>query len=119
MKTSVFVGVSVDGFLARPDDGLDFLKTGEQEPHGFNEFYARIDALLIGRRTYDVVLGFGGWFYGKKPVYVLSSKPLKPAPKKATVERLSGDPRQVVAQLEARGAKHVYVDGGQVIQDFL
>ncbi|HSE49162.1 MAG TPA: dihydrofolate reductase family protein [Terriglobales bacterium] len=119
MKASAFVGVSVDGFLARPDDGLDFLETGEQEPHGFNEFFRSVDALLIGRRTYEVVLGFGGWFYGKKRVYVLSSKPLKPAPKKAVVERLSGDPHQVVAQLEARGAKHVYVDGGQVIQSFL
>lgn len=119
MKASVFVGASVDGFLARPDDSLDFLETGEQEPHGFNQFYASVDALVIGRRTYEVVLGFGKWFYGKKPVYVLSSKPLKPAPKKAVVERLSGDPHQVVAQLETRGVKHAYIDGGQVIQSFL
>ena len=49
MKLSVFCGVSVDGFLARPDHSLDFLETGEQEPHGFEEFYDSVDVVVIGR----------------------------------------------------------------------
>ena len=59
MKFSVFCGVSVDGFLARPDDTFDFLQAGEQEPHGFKEFLASVDVVVIGRRTFEVVLKLG------------------------------------------------------------
>ena len=76
IKLSVFCGVSVDGFLARPDNALDFLDAGGQEPHGFEEFYGSVDVVVIGRKTFEVVLKFGSWFYGKKPVFVLSSRPL-------------------------------------------
>jgi len=68
MKLSVFCGVSVDGFLARPDNSLDFLRAGEQVPHGFEEFYGSVDVVIIGRKTFEVVLTFGKWFYGRKPV---------------------------------------------------
>ena len=70
MKLSVFCGISVDGFLARADHSLDFLSAGEQEPHGFEEFYGSVDVLVIGRKTFEVVLTFGKWAYGKKPVVV-------------------------------------------------
>ncbi len=119
IRTSVFVGVSVDGFLAREDDALDWLPDGGGEAHGFEEFLFSVDALLIGRRTYDVVLGLAGWPYGEKPVFVLSSSPLAPAPEGTHVERLSGDPDTVLTQLETRGFAHVYVDGGRTIQSFL
>ncbi|MBI2677873.1 MAG: dihydrofolate reductase family protein [Candidatus Koribacter versatilis] len=119
MKASVFIGISVDGFIARPDGALDFLPADGGEPHGFNEFYKSVDALVIGRKTYEVVLAFGGWFYGKKPVFVLSSKPLPPAPPKAIVEHMSGDPADIVKRLEARGIRHIYVDGGVTVQSFL
>jgi dihydrofolate reductase len=119
MRGSVFVGVSVDGFLARRDDRFDFLPEGGGEEHGYTEFIASVDALVIGRRTYEVVLAFPGWAYGKKPVYVLSTKPLAPAPKGAVVERLEGNPREIAAQLDARGVRHAYVDGGVTIQAFL
>jgi len=119
MLTSVFVGMSLDGFIARPDGRFDFLKSAEGAPHGYEEFMATVDAMLIGSGTYQVVLGLGGWFYGKKPVFVLSTKPLAPAPKEATVERMSGEPREIAAQLDARGIKHVYVDGGLTVQRFL
>ena len=56
MKLSVFCGLSVDGFLARPDDTFDFLNTGEQQPHGFTEFLATVDVVVMGRRTLEVVL---------------------------------------------------------------
>ena len=119
MKASVFVGTSLDGFLARPNGELDFLPTGGGEPHGYDEFMATIDALVIGRKTFETVLGFGGWAYGKKPVFVLSSRTLPPAPHEAVLEQMSGAPTEIVSRLEARGIGHIYVDGGITIQSFL
>jgi dihydrofolate reductase len=120
MKLSVFCGVSVDGFLARPDHSLDFLETGEQEPHGFEEFFNSIDVVVIGRKTFEVVLTFGKWFYGAKQVVVLSSRPLDlSAVKGEAVEQMSGEPSEIVKQLKARGFKHAYIDGGNTIQRFL
>jgi dihydrofolate reductase len=118
MQASVFIGMSVDGFIARVDDALDWLPADAEE-HGYEAFMASVDALLIGRRTYDVVLSFPAWPYGEKPVFVLSKHALVPAPAGAIVERMSGDPVDVAAQLDARGIGHVYVDGGITIQRFL
>ena len=103
MKQSVFCGVSVDGFLARPDDTLDFLHTGEQVPHGFEEFFSSVDVMVIGRKTYEFVVGYGEWLYGKKPVVVLSSRSLDFSwIKHGAVEQMSGEPAEIVQRLEAR-----------------
>jgi dihydrofolate reductase len=120
VKLSVFCGVSVDGFLARPDHALDFLDAGEQEPHGFEEFYGGVDVVVIGRKTFEVVLTFGKWFYGTKPIVVLSSRPLDfSSIEGGAVEQMSNEPAEVVKQLESRGFKHAYIDGGITIQRFL
>ena len=119
MRASVFIGTSVDGFIARPDGALDFLDAGGNEPHGYEEFMATVDAMVIGRNTYETVLSFPAWAYGKKPVFVLSTRPLAPAPPGAVVEHMSGDPADIAAQLTARGIGHAYVDGGITIQRFL
>jgi dihydrofolate reductase len=119
VKASVFIGTSVDGFIARTDGGLDWLPVGGGEEHGYEVFMASVDALVIGRKTYETVLGFDKWAYGAKPVFVLSARPLAPAPAEAVVERMSGDPAEIVAQLADRGLQHVYVDGGITIQRFL
>ena len=119
VTASVFVGTSVDGFIARSDGALDFLEAGGGEPHGYDEFIATVDALVVGRKTYEMVLGFGSWAYGEKPVFVLSSRPIPPAPRGAVVEQLAGAPADIVAQLAARGIRHIYVDGGVTIQRFL
>jgi dihydrofolate reductase len=120
MNLSVFCGVSVDGFLARPDHGLDFLDAGGQEPHGFEEFYASVDVVVIGRGTFEVVLKFGRWPYGRKPVVVLSRRPLDfSSVKGGVVEQMSGKPSDIVKALKSRGFKHAYVDGGITIQRFL
>src|SRR4249920_171374 len=103
MKVSVFVGVSLDGFIARPDGSFDFLPQDGGEPHGYEEFFSSIDALLMGRKTYETALSFGAWPYGDKPVFVLSTHPLAPAPVGAIVERMSGDPRDIAERLTARG----------------
>ena len=119
MKASVFVGTSLDGFIARANGSFDFLPPGGGEPHGYDEFMGTVDALVIGRKTFETVLGFDGWSYGKKPVFVLSSHPIATAPPGAVVERMSGAPTDIVSQLEARGIQHIYVDGGITIQRFL
>jgi dihydrofolate reductase len=119
MKASVFVGVSVDGFIARAGGGLDWLPPGGGEAHGYDEFMATVDALVIGRKTFETVLAMDGWPYGEKPVFVLSSRPLAAAPAGAVVERMQGDPVGICAQLDRRGIGHVYVDGGITIQRFL
>lgn len=118
-NASVFIGTSVDGFIARLNGDLDFLPVGGGEPHGYTEFMETVDALVIGRKTYETVLAFERWPYGEKPVFVLSSRSLAPAPTDATVEHMSGDPAEIASQLETRGIKHVYVDGGITIQRFL
>lgn len=119
MKTSVFCGASLDGFIARENDGLDFLPDDPGEGHGYQEFYDTVDAMIIGRRLYEVALGFGAWPYGPKQVFVLSTKELAPAPEGAVIERLSGPPAEVLATVESRGFQHAYVDGGITIQRFL
>jgi dihydrofolate reductase len=120
MRLSVFCGVSVDGFLARPDDALDFLHTGEQEPHGFKEFLASVDVVVIGRRTFDVVLKLGQLALYGKPMVVLSGRPLHfSSANDGVVEQMSGEPGEIVTRLEARGFQHAYIDGGLTIQRFL
>lgn len=121
MRLSVFCGLSVDGFLARRDDGLDFLDTGGQAPHGFEEFLASVDVIVIGRRTFDVVMKIGHiGLYGKKRVVVLSSRALDfPPGNDGAVEQMGGEPREIVTRLEARGFQQAYIDGGLTIQRFL
>lgn len=120
MRFSVFCGVSVDGFLARPDDTFDFLKTGESIPHGFPEFLDSVDVVVMGRRTFEVVQNLGHLeLYGKKPLVVLSSRRIDISSIKAQVEQMSGTPQEIAMQLQERGFQHAYVDGGITIQRFL
>ena len=120
MTVSVFVGVSVDGFMARPDHDLDWLPEGGGEPHGYEEFMAGVDALVIGRKTFKKVLTFDPWPYGSKRVVVLSGQPLKlPSAIGRVVEQMAGSPAEIVARLAASGAANLYVDGGITIQRFL
>jgi dihydrofolate reductase len=119
MTVSVFVGASVDGFIARPNGELDWLPEGGGEPHGYNEFFASVDALVIGRKTFETVLAFDAWPYGDKRVVVLSSKPVDLSAARGVVELMAGDPADIVAKLAATGAHHLYVDGGITIQRFL
>jgi dihydrofolate reductase len=119
MKASVFIATSVDGFIARANGAIDWLPAGGGEPHGYDEFMATVDALVIGRNTFETVLTFDTWPYGEKPVFVLSTRTLAPAPRGAVVECMSGAPAEIVSQLAARGIRHAYVDGGITIQRFL
>ncbi|HET9314733.1 MAG TPA: dihydrofolate reductase family protein [Vicinamibacteria bacterium] len=122
MRASVFVGASVDGFIARPNGDLDWLPAGGGEPHGYVEFMATVDTIVIGRKTFETVLAFEAWPYGDKRVVVLGSKPVDlsaAAARGGIVEQMGGPPAGILSNLSARGAQHVYVDGGITIQRFL
>ncbi|MFI5058469.1 MAG: dihydrofolate reductase family protein [Candidatus Acidiferrales bacterium] len=120
MTVSVFIGTSVDGFIARPNDDLDFLPPGGGEPHGYNEFIATVDAIVIGRKTFEKVLTLGPWPYGDKRVVALSSRPLDlSVAVGGVVEQMAGPPAEIVSRLAASGAHHLYIDGGVTIQRFL
>ena len=120
MMVSVFIGTSLDGFIARPNGDLDWLPEGGGEPHGYDEFIASVDALVIGRKTFEKVLTFAAWPYGDKRVVVLSSRPVDlAAAVGGVVEQMAGPEAEIVSRLEASGAHHLYVDGGITIQRFL
>ena len=120
MVISVFIGTSVDGFIARQNGSFDFLPAEGGEAHGYDEFMASVDTLVIGRKTFEIVLGLPAWPYGGKKVVVLSSKPVDfSAVRESAIERMAGSPTEIVEALAAKGAQHVYVDGGITIQGFL
>lgn len=120
MAVSVFIGTSVDGFIARLNGDLDWLPPDGGEPHGYTEFIASVDAIVIGRKTFETVLTFEAWPYGNTRVVVLSSRPVDfSAVPSAVVEHMDGPPADIVSRLSATGAHHLYVDGGVTIQRFL
>jgi len=119
MTTTVFCGTSVDGFIARHDDTFDFLPADGGEPHGFEEFIATVDAIVMGRNTYNVVRTMGEWPYADRHVIVLSHRDMDLSGVPVTVERMSGTPAEILAKLTARGFNHLYIDGGITIQEFL
>jgi dihydrofolate reductase len=118
MKASVFIATSLDGFIARLDGGLDWLPVNGGEPHGYDEFMATVDALVIGRKTLETVLAFDAWPYGKKTVVVLSAtlSELK-APEGAVCELMNASPNEIVNRLTQRGMNHLYIDGGVTYRD--
>jgi dihydrofolate reductase len=119
MKLSVFIGVSLDGFIARRNGDYDFLPADGGEPHGYDEFIATVDTILMGRNTFDVVLKLPSWPYRDRRVVVLSHRPLDFSGATGSVEQMCGEPGKIVHQLAASDAKHVYVDGGITVQQFL
>lgn len=125
MKCSVYIAASVDGFIARPDGGIDWLDNpsynlDDAGDYGYTAFMSTVDALVMGRNTFEKVLSFDAWPYGETPVVVLSSRGLTLAPEiEDTVLAERGEPHEVVARLADRGFRHLYVDGGVTIQRFL
>lgn len=126
MKCTVFIATSLDGFIARADGGIDWLHDtygdvgGEPEDMGYDAFTSTVDALVMGRNTFETVLGFDDWPYGEIPVAVLSSSLQDPpASVPPTVTLSSEEPEEIVARLAAEGKQHLYIDGGVTIQRFL
>lgn len=119
-KICVFIATSLDGFIAGPNDELDWLPTTNPDVEDtFTPFMARVGAILMGRRTYDVVLGLEGpWAYGDTPMLVVTSRPLDAA--RASVSATAGDAATLAASAKAAaGERDVYVDGGALIRSLL
>jgi dihydrofolate reductase len=121
---SVFIGASLDGFIARNDGSLDWLP-GSTDPAldedtGYHEFYASVDTLVMGRNTWETVRRFAVWPYQGKRVIVLSSRfGSVPEPLAHDAQGLCASPARLANELQSTGAQHVYVDGGRTIQNFL
>jgi len=118
VRTSVYIAISMDGFIAREDGGIDWLALVERpgEDHGYAGFFAQIDALVMGRKTYDTASGFPSWPYAGKRVVVLTHRAIA---SREGVETFAGDPRELLAKLERQGVKRAYVDGGDVIRQLI
>jgi len=116
----VFMAMSVDGFIAGPDDDLTFLEKVAQvgEDYGYGEFFASIQVLVLGRRTWDTLVGFDTWPYAGKRVIVATSHPSAIVANYGE-ETWSGDPRALLEGLFQEGCRRVYVDGGSLVRGFL
>lgn len=115
---SVFIATSLDGFIAREDGTIDWLDcvSAPGEDYGFQAFFDGVDTLVMGRKTYDTVLGFPDWPFAGKRVVVLTHRALAP---RHGERAHAGALAPLLAALHAEGAKRVYLDGGQAIRQGL
>src|SRR5690348_2108842 len=105
MKVTVFMGASVDGFIARPDGALDFLPADGGEQHGFEDLMAEVDTVVMGRKTFESVLGFAAWPYAGKRVVVLSNgRHGRQDVRGNEIEWMGGDAKAIATKLEATGS---------------
>lgn len=122
-KNIVFIATSIDGFIADKEGGISYLEmipNLDQTDMGYSKLIERIDALVMGRNTYEKVLSFGiGWPY-IKPVYVLSNTLTEVAKDlEGKVELINGSLTDILKTIHAKGHLHLYIDGGKTIQQFL
>jgi dihydrofolate reductase len=119
----VYVGTSLDGYIADRDGGLDWLESvpnPDKDDMGWAEFIDSIDAIVMGRMTMETVLGFGiGWPYEKKVFVLSNSLSTLPDGLNNQVELIKGSPVEITSRLNAEGYKNLYIDGGFTIQSFL
>lgn len=124
-KCSVFIATSLDGFISRADGGIDWLTRANAvvpagEDCGYADFMSSVDAIVMGRNTFEQVLAFEAWPYGETPLVVLSrSLAALPGDVPGTVSLSSEAPAALVQRLSGQGLRHLYVDGGVTIQGFL
>ncbi|MCW8277437.1 dihydrofolate reductase [Pseudomonas sp. PCH199] len=119
----VFIATSLDGYIARLDGDIDWLlqRDDQTEDHGYSDFIADKDVIVMGRGSYEKVLTFDTWFYDR-PVVVLSEQLAdSPVPEalKGKLRFSNLAPGDVMEELARQGVRRVYVDGGQLVQSFL
>lgn len=123
MKVSLYIAASLDGYIARENGDVDWLEgpsADSTEDFGYHAFMASVDALVMGRKSFEKVLSFGAWPYGEKPVVVLTSSGVDiPDELRDCVQSASGTPEELVAQFTAKGWSGIYLDGGETLQRFL
>ena len=119
-KAILYIAASVDGYIAKPGDNLDFLHlvAREGEDYGYARFYEQIDTVILGKRTYDWVMAQVNEFpHQGKETYVLTREKLNPI---GTVQFYSGDLSDLISTLKSKSGKHIFVDGGaQTVHRFL
>jgi dihydrofolate reductase len=118
LRAAVFLGLSVDGRIARDDGDLDWLLArGEAAGDaGFTPFVESIDAVVMGRLSYEAIAGFDDWPYLGRPIHVISATLATDIDPRITVHR---SPEAAVDALQRDGHRRVYVDGGQTVRWFL
>jgi dihydrofolate reductase len=126
-RVRVYLACSLDGFIAGPGDDLSFLSEPAPEtpeaalPSGalqFDAFMAQVGAMLMGRRTHDVVAAMGVWAYGDTPVLVATHRALDPAAD--TVQAVTGDIASLIARAkDLAGEQDVYLDGADLVRQGL
>ena len=125
MHCSAFIAMSLDGFIARSDGSIDWLESlnktvPSNEDCGYAHFMDSVDALVIGRRTFETMLTFPQWPHGEKPVLVLSrSLQRLPSHLPAQVELSRAAPEEIAFDANSRGWRRLYIDGGELVQSFL
>jgi dihydrofolate reductase len=121
-KLSLFIATSLDGYIAKPNDDLSFLKLVEKEgeDYGYSEFTSTIDTIIIGRKTYDYVLkeiGASHYDNGQRDVYVITRHE---RPQVGRTTFYTGSLAKLVERLKAEEGKNIYCDGGaEVINELL
>lgn len=117
-KLSVYIATSLDGYIASTDDDLAWLENavGEGEDYGYDAFMSDIDALAMGRGTYDYIAHIDPLPFGERQLYVFTHRPPEP---RDGVTFWAKTPEEALTHWEAEGVQHVYVDGGRLISDFL
>ncbi len=124
LHTSAYLATSLDGFIARTDGSLDWLEqvACDGEDYGYADYMATVDVLLMGSVTFRKVMSFPEWPYAGLRV-VVASRSLTandvPEALRSCVEFCAAEPAALLADLEASGARHVYVDGGKLVSSFL
>jgi dihydrofolate reductase len=121
-KLSLFIATSLDGYIAKPNDDLSFLKLVEKdgEDYGYSEFTANIDTIILGRKTYDFVLkkiGSSHYDNGQRDVYVITRTE---RPKIGRTTFYTGNLTELVQQLKSESGLNIYCDGGaEIINELL
>ena len=123
MKNSVFIATSIDGYIADKQGKLDWLEIIPNPKNidcGFKKFMDNIDAILMGRKTFEIVDGFDCEWPYSRPVFVLSNT-LSSLPEKyhGKAEIVHGDIHDAINIIQNKNFEHLYIDGGKVIQSFL
>src|SRR6476469_1658713 len=111
MKTSVYIGTSLDGFIAKADGNIDWLTiyANEDAIHAYEEFMNGVDAIVIGRGTFEKILSFPSWPYEKKSFVLSTSLKQLPGTHKDKATLLSMKPKELLSYLSGVGFSSIYV----------
>ena len=121
-KLSIFIATSLDGYIAKPNDDLSFLKLVEKEgeDYGYANFTSTIDTIIIGRKTYDWVhreIGTSHYDNGERDVYVITRTE---RPDVGRIKFYTGNVTELVQKLKSDDGKNIYCDGGaEIINELL